>query len=24
MRVLMKITYSYIHTTINSEKARGP
>ena len=24
MRVLIKITYSYIHTTINSEKARGP
>jgi len=24
MRVLIKITYSYIHTTINSDKARGP
>jgi len=24
MRVLIEITYSYIHTTINSEKAREP
>jgi len=24
MRVLVKITYSNIHTTINSEKAHGP
>jgi len=24
MRVLIKITFCYIHTTVSSEKARGP
>jgi len=24
MRVLIKISYCYIRTTVNSEKARGP
>jgi len=24
MRIVIKITYCYIRTTLNSEKARGP